>query len=202
MEEKTTIFGFIKLLGLKKTAYLILFLLINIQCYAQDLDIYKHHKNSNFEMPVISKRMTYQEFKILSTDLRMQDMVIAAIFPGHVHFKIGEKKAGYYILGTRSLGYLGWAYLSLTDKSLTKILFLDQTNLSSNISTGQNIVAYGSLALIIGSYLYDWIHGQYILADKQDRIRYKYAPKKIQVGLNIIKSKPYNYPGLSIAYKF
>ena len=168
----------------------------------QDLDIYKHQKNSNFDLPAIPKEMTYEEFKILSTDLRMQDMMMATILPGHIHFKIGEKKAGYYILGTRSLGYLGWVYLSITDKSLTNIVLLDNAGLGESISTSDLIVAYGSLVLIVGSYLYDWIHGKYRLDDKQNRIRYKYARKKVQLGLNIIKSDKYQYPGIGIAYNF
>ncbi len=169
---------------------------------AQDLDIYKHQKNSNFDIPAIPKEMTYEEFKILSTDLRMQDMVIAAILPGHVHFKIGEKKTGYYILGTRSLGYLSWIYLSLSDESLTEIIFLDNTGLEYNVPTSDLIIAYGSLALIIGSYLYDWIHGKYLLDEKQNHIRYKYARKKMQVGFNIIQNRHKNYPALALTYKF
>ena len=168
----------------------------------QDLDIFKHQINSNFELPAIPKEMTYEEFKILSTDLRMQDMMIATIFPGHIHFKIGEKKKGYYILGTRSLGYLGWVYLSISNKSLARIIILDNAGLDKALNPGDVLVAYGSLALIIGSYLYDWIHGKYKLDEKQTRIRYKYAPKRLQFGLNIIKTPRFQYPGLNLTYKF
>jgi hypothetical protein len=144
--------------------------------------------------------MTYEEFKILSTDLRMQDMVIAAILPGHVHFKIDEKSTGYYILGARSLGYLGWVYLGAKEQSLTGVLFKDNIGLDNNISTSDKVVAYGSVALIIGSYLYDWIHGKYTLDDKQNRIRYKYAPKKMQLGLNFLQSQQKSYPAIAIIY--
>ncbi len=185
-----------------KLALSLILMLATFNLIAQDVDIYKHQKNSNFKLPDIPKDMTYEEFKILSTDLRMQDMVIAAILPGHVHFKIGEKKTGYYILGTRSLGYLGWAYLSLVDESMTKIIFLDSAGLGYTVPTGDMIIAYGSLALIIGSYLYDWIHGRYLLDEKQNSIRYKYARKKVQIGFNMIKMTGKNYPGLAIAYKF
>ncbi len=168
----------------------------------QDLDIYKYQKNSNFELPAIPKEMTYEEFKILSTDLRMQDMMIATVFPGHIHFKIGEKKKGYYILGTRSLGYLGWGYLSVSNKSMTRIIMLDATGLDQTLNARDVIIAYGSLGLILGSYLYDWIHGKYTLEDKQTRIRYKYAPKRFEFGLNIIKTPGYQYPGLMLAFNF
>ncbi len=168
----------------------------------QDLDIYKHQKNSNFELPAIPKDMTYEEFKILSTDLRMQDMMIATILPGHIHFKIGEKKKGYYILGARSIGYLSWIYLSVSNKSLTRIILLDNAGLDKTLNTQDVIVAYGSVVLIIGSYLYDWIHGRYVLDDKQNRIRYKYARKKLQFGMNIIKTPGYQYPGLQLTFNF
>ena len=168
----------------------------------QDLDIYKHQKNSNFDIPSIPKEMTYEEFKILSTDLRMQDMMIATVLPGHVHFKIGEKKTGYYLIVTRSLGYLGWAYLSFTNKSLANIIILDTAGLDETIDESDLIVAYTSISLIIGSYLYDWIHGKYMLDSKQNRIRYKYAPKKFQFGLNLIQTPRAKYPGLALALNF
>ena len=168
----------------------------------QDLDIYKHQKNSNFDIPNIPKEMSYEEFKILSTELRMQDMIIAMALPGHVHFKIGEKKTGYYILGIRSLGYLGWGYLSINNKSLSKIIVLDSTGLDDSLSVSDLVVAYSSIALIIGSYLYDWIHGKYLLDDKQNRIRYKYAHKKLQLGLNIIKTPVSQYPALGLTFNF
>jgi len=206
LEEKITIFGILGILILMyKVTHYFSFLLIFLSLgwsYGQDLDIYKHQKNSNFEIPDIPKEMTYKEFKILSTDLRMQDMVIAAILPGHVHFKIGEKKTGYYILGARSLGYLGLIYLSAVDKSWSKIILLDNIGLDQSISTGDIIVTYGSLMLILGSYLYDWIHGKYVLDDKQNRIRYKYAQKKLQLSFNLIRSARFQYPAVGLIYNF
>jgi len=184
-----------------KRVLLIISIIIGLQLSAQDIDIYKHQKNTNFNLPVVPKGMTYDEFKILSTDLRMQDMVIAAILPGHVHFKIGETNTGYYILATRSLGYAGWVYLSLADESLTNIIIADNT-LGTNVSTGDVIIAYGSLALIFGSYLYDWIHGRYKLDEKQNRIRYKYAKQKLSFNFNIIENNFKKYPALAISYNF
>ena len=169
---------------------------------AQDFDIYKHQKNSNFDIPNIPAGMTYNEFKILSTDLRMQDMAMAVVLPGHVHFKIGEKKTGYYILGARVTGYLGWAYLALIDESLTGIVLKDSLDIDSNISTGDEIIAYGSVVLMVGSYVYDWIHGKYKLDSKQNHIRYKYAKKKIQLSLSDIRHNKKIYPGLALTYNF
>ena len=168
----------------------------------QDLDIYKHKKNSNFEIPAIPQEMTYEEFKILSTDLRMQDMMIAVVLPGHVHFKIDEKKTGYYILGARTLGYLGWGYLALTNKSISKIIILDSAGLNNSKNKRDKIIAYSSIAFIISSYLFDWIHGKYMLDNKQNNIRYKYARKKVQLGFNLIQTPRYKYPGLGLTFNF
>jgi len=169
---------------------------------AQDVDIYRHQKNSNFNFPDIPENMTIKEFEILSTELRVQDMMMAAVFPGHVHFKIKEKKTGYYILGARVIGYAGWAYLSLGDNSLSGIVIEDNLGVDNKISTKEYVLAYGSLALILGSYFFDWIHGKYILDKKQNAIRYKYAKKKLKLGLGNLRINRQNYPGLALTYNF
>ena len=169
---------------------------------AQDLDIYKHQKNSNFDIPDIPQNMTYEEFKVLSTDLRLQDMAIAMILPGHAHFKIGEKKTGYYILGTRLTGYLGWVYLALTDESLSGIVLKDNLDIDSNVSTEDKIIAYGSVALMMGSYLFDWIHAKYKLEEKQNKIRYKYAKKKIRISMSDLHYNNRVCPAVALTYKF
>ncbi len=184
-----------------KNLSIVILLLLTQNLWSQDLDIYKHQKNSNFEWPSIPKEMTFEEFEILSTDLRMQDMMIATVLPGHIHFKIKEKKTGYYILGARSIGYAGWLYLSLTDESLTNILILDNSGLDQNISAGDIIIAYGSVVMMIGSYLYDWIHGKYLLDRKQNQIRYKYA-HRLSLNLSDIQINKRIYPGLSLTYTF
>ena len=181
---------------------LILLLLISFKLSAQDLDIYKVKKNSNFELPNIPKGMTYDEFKILSTNLRMQDMAIAIVLPGHAHFKIGEKKKGYYILGVRSLGYAAWGYLALNNKSLTTVIAEDQLDYNGEISATDTIVAYSSVLLMVGSYLYDWIHAKYMLDSKQNSIRYKYAKKKVQVGISSMQFNQKYYPSLALTYNF
>jgi len=184
-----------------KNLYIIL-LLVSLVSNAQDVDVYKHHKNSNFEIPDIPKGMTYEEFEILSTDLRMQDMAMAVVFPGHVHFKIGEKKTGYILLGARLAGYAGWTYLAINDESLSGIVLTDNLDIETDVSTGDEIVAYSSIALMLGSYLYDWIHGKYKLDEKQNSIRYKYAKKKVQLSLSDIRANNRIFPGVALTYKF
>jgi hypothetical protein len=185
-----------------KIALYIILSIISLQIYAQDLDLYKVKKNSNFELPDIPKGMTYEEFKTLSTNLRMQDMAIAVILPGHAHFKIGETKRGYYILGVRSLGYAAWGYLALNNQSLSTVILQNQLDYDESISTTDIVVAYSSVALMLGSYLYDWIHAKYMLDNKQNRIRYKYAKKKVQVAVSSIQFDQKYYPSLALTYNF
>lgn len=142
---------------------------------AQDLDVYKYSKNSNFKMPHISKNMTYQEFQLLSRNLRMQDMLYAMVVPGYTHFVAQEKKTGYWVLGTRLVGYAGLCYVILkNDFTLTELI--SGVNVTQSPAfKNQQIVAYTSLAIIFGSYCYDWIHGKWVLNKKQEAIRYKYS---------------------------
>ncbi len=167
---------------------------------AQDLDIYKKDINSNFKFPAIPQEMNYEEFKILSTQLRMQDIGIAMVLPGHVHFKIDEKKTGYYLVGTRLAGFAGLIYMSANGQSIYKTVF--ESSASIDVSTSDQIISYGSVLLIGGSFLYDWIHGKYILEKKQTRIRYKYSKKKIKTGISFIESQKKLYPGLIFKYTF
>jgi hypothetical protein len=175
--------------------------MISFFIHAQDLDIYKKSINSNFNMPDIPKEMSYKEFKILSTNLRMQDIGTAMVLPGHVHFKIGEQKTGYYILGTRLLGYAGLLYMSTRNASAFTTVFSDTTGIS-DVSTSDKFISYGSIILIGGSFLFDWIHGKYKLDEKQTKIRYKYAKKKIKTGFSLIETKQNIYPGWNFKYTF
>jgi hypothetical protein len=185
-----------------KKYLLIIFIFTGLNLSAQDLDIYKVKNNANFDLPNVPKGMTYEEFKILSTNLRMQDMAIAVILPGHAHFKIGETKRGYYILGVRSVGYAAWGYLALNNQSLTTVILQDQLDYDDSISTTDVIVAYTSVVLMVGSYLYDWIHAKYMLDNKQNRIRYKYAKRKVQVGVSSMQFNQKYYPSLALTYNF
>ena len=171
------------------------------QIQAQDLDIYKKDINSNFKIPAIPEEMSYMEFKSLSTNIRMQDIGIAMLFPGHIHFKTGEKQTAYYILGARITGYAGLIYMSTKSASAFETVF-NNTSGAGEITTSDKIISYGSLLLIGTSFLYDWIHGKYKLEEKQTKIRYKYARKKWQPGLGFIRLKEKFYPGMNIKYTF
>ncbi len=154
----------------------ILCFVLTVHLYAQDVDIYPKRQNDNFNFPHIPAAMTFDEFELLSTRLRMQDMIGAMIVPGFVHFKIKEKKYGWWLVGIRAAGYGGLAYLSYRNKSLMNLLFNPLAKYTDRHYTSDIIVAYTSLFLIGGSLFYDWFHGRWKLHHKQNKIRYKYAP--------------------------
>ncbi|NPA42562.1 MAG: hypothetical protein GXO27_00840 [Chlorobi bacterium] len=147
-----------------------------VPAFAQDADIYQRRPGDRFEFPAKPSGMTFEEFELLETDLRMQDMMAAAIVPGYVHFRIHEKKKGWYLVGIRTLGYAGAVYLAANDKSLWRVLFDPTAKYTDKDHARNAAVAYLSAALIGGSFIYDWVHGRVLLQRKQTRIRFKYSP--------------------------
>jgi len=143
---------------------------------AQDMDIYQRSPNDRYHMPAVPRQMTFEEFDLLGTDVRMQDIFASTVVPGYIHFRIYEKKTAWWLVGLRSAGYAGLAYLALNDKSLWLLLFDPTRSRWDPHYTADISVAYLSAGLIAGTFLYDWIHGRYLLQKKQNRIRYKYAP--------------------------
>jgi len=194
-----------------KLFFTFLLLLSNI-VQAQDFDIYPRLKDDNIEMSKVYENTNFDEYQLLSRNIRMMDMIYSIIVPGYVHFKAKDFATGYSLLGVRLIGYSALAINSYNNnKQVSKIgdnSNLDTNNLSSNnlgsnnLSSNNNknqIILYSSIALIVSSYLFDWIHGKYRLEKKQENIRYKYS---IKLKMNNIT---YNYnnltPCLSLTYK-
>jgi len=160
-----------------------LILLFSTILNAQDIDIYHKNKNDNFELPYLNSKMSYDEFVLLSTNLRIKDMFYAAIVPGHAHFKAKDTKTGFLIFSIRMAAYGGLGFIYYDVKSTTNNFantsfkeYIDEHDRYKNIYVG-------SLALIVSTYLFDWIHGEYRLEKKQAMIRYKYGLK-----LNLMRS--------------
>ena len=143
---------------------------------AQDIDVYQHHINSKFRFPAVPRQMDFREFDLLSTQVRMQDIFATAVMPGYIHFRIYEKRTGYWLLGLRSLGYGGLIYLSARNKSWINLMFNPLARYLDRHYKTDIVVAYASTFLVMGTFLYDWIHGRYLLQHKQAKIRFKYAP--------------------------
>jgi len=154
---------------------LILFILMFSQFVAaQDIDLYQRYVGDREKMPNLYENMTFEEYQVLSRDIRMMDMMYATIVPGYIHFKAGDKKKGYYILGARMSGYAGLTanYIRLNnyDKNYTD-LFNDPA-----LKTDR-LLFFTSISIVLSSYVYDWIHGKHTLEKRQELIRYKYGIK-------------------------
>lgn len=147
---------------------------------AQDFDMYNKEINDRFEMPQISESMTFEEFQLLSRDLRMKDMLYAMVVPGYTHFYAHKPKIGYGMLGARLIGYGGITYVLIKGENnlnLKNILGFDlgKDNFSDGNEDLYSAISAGSIVVIIGSYLFDWIHGQHALQKQQEEIRFKYS---------------------------
>ena len=165
---------------MKNSLSLFFLIILSFSLSAQDIDIYNKKKNSNYEFPNLNPQTSFEEFQLLNRTLRMQDMVSAALIPGYVHFKVKDPAVGYALVGLRSAGYAGLAYVIYEDS----FSFLDLINNSSPQNTNdlskfntQKDILYISLGIIVTTYLFDWIHGKHRLEKKQEMIRYKYGLK-------------------------
>ncbi len=168
-----------------KPSYFILILLFLIQsAIAQDLEIYHKKINDNFRLPVIDSTMTYEEFSLLSTRLRMREMIYAVLIPGYVHNKIGEKTVARKIFICRLVGYglLAYVYTDASDFFTRTSTLVFNDYLDGNGK--RQLLFYGGIAISLGSYLFDWIYGEKMLFDKQTRIRYKYSLKLTTTMIN------------------
>ncbi len=170
---------------MKKTIILLLlFGMSNIHLYSQDIDFYNKGKNDNYRLPKINREMSFDEFHLLSQNVRMKDMIYAAIVPGKIHFKAQSKKAAYWLVGIRSASYLtmGGIYYYNKDE-ISKLQLRDLYSDNGDDKEGRSSykqVFYGAAAVAIGTYLFDLIHGEKVLRTKQEKIRYKYALKLSQ----------------------
>ncbi len=171
----------IKFQIMKNSLSLFFLIILSFSLSAQDIDIYNKKKNSNYEFPNLNSQTSFEEFQLLNRTLRMQDMVSAALVPGYVHFKVKDPAVGYALVGLRSIGYAGLAYAIKGDEYSFSDLINntppdDDTDNTLNFNQKKDITYY-SLALIISTYVFDWIHGKHRLEKKQEMIRYKYGLK-------------------------
>jgi hypothetical protein len=181
------------------TLFISLFIMTGIE--AQDIDIYHKGKNDNYNIPTLPKGMTYEEFNMLSYHTRMKDMLYTVIVPGYMHFRIGENKKGYWLLGVRLASYAAMTGVYYSAKA--HLYGIDEEELSTEeeekAKNRHENVFYSALTIAAASYLYDVIHGDYILHEKQERIRFKYA-------VTALRSTGYKtdkwYPALSLTLSF
>ena len=153
-------------------------LLMFLTGVAQDVDVFKRDLNDHFDIPQIADSMSFDEFKILSTNLRLMDAMEAIIVPGIIHFKVNEKATAWTLVGARLAGYGGLIYVNFHKDGIWSDIFNYQA-LNSEESKADYYIALASVGLVAGSYFYDWIHGRSLLDQKQQKIRFKYAIKLV-----------------------
>jgi len=150
--------------------------------FSQDVDFYLKDKNHNYSFPTIPEEMTFQEFNLLSHDFRMQDMLFSVVVPGYTHFKAQENMYGYSLVAVRTVAFstLAYEYIHFKNTVTDTTSFIKFFRNSGQLTSGQKVDAYVvgiSLATIGATYLFDIIHGKYILQKKQEKIRFKYSPR-------------------------
>ena len=187
------------------------FLLLSLICfqflsYGQDLDIYNIKQDDKLKIPSIPYGMTVDEFQLLSRNLRMKDMLYAMVVPGYVHFHAKEIKTGYWLLGTRVSGFMGLTWIGLDShvrmREFMSFNFEFDPTIGANRIKVYGYVATVSMIFIFGTYFYDWIHGQYKLAKKQDNIRYRYGLKLKIENLQSSVQTQSNVTSLSLTLNF
>ncbi len=146
--------------------------------FAQDISFYHRRLNDEFTMPRTQWGMTAGEFQLLSRNVRLMDWFYGAAVPGYVHFRAKDNAAGYALLSTRLIGYGGLAYVMTSSKSSLAEIFKGNFGEGDDAQT-LKYISEASLVLVVGSYLFDMIHGNYRLKRKQELIRYKYSTKLI-----------------------
>ncbi len=167
--------------------------------FSQDIEVYKKEKNDNYVLPNIHPEMTFEEFNLLSKNVKMKDMLYAVFVPGHVHFKASESKKGYWLIGIRAVSFatIGYALID-AEKNYGGLVTISMNN--SDKVLYQSLI-YGGLGIMTSTYLYDLIHGEYVLSQKQEKIRYKYAIQlKADKTTTFISNE--RYPAIALQINF
>jgi len=180
---------------------LTLFFGISQLSFSQDIDIFHKNKNDNFKFESINPQMSIDEYRILSRNLRMKEMMYAMLVPGYIHFYANKNTYGYGILALRTVAFGEIAYMATTDR--VDLSLIKKPNITFNkedVSKTDVYITYSAIGIVLATYFYDWIHGQYILKKKQENIRYKYNMKMNLSLINNIHSKP--TLGMSLNFQF
>ncbi len=174
---------------------------------AQDMDFYIKKNNDRFKYEKIDPKMSFNEYSLLTRDLRLKEMAYATMVPGYVHFWEKDNRTGYVLVGIRAFAYGELAYflydLNKNSQNQTWRDVIKKEGLIGSVSydkdkrTQNSVLVYSALALIVGEYLFDWIHGQYRLQKKQEMIRYKYNLKMNLTSMPGLGKQSYN-PGFGL----
>ena len=166
---------------MKKLFSFIIICALSLYTVAQDIDFYLKEKNDNYKLPSIPKDMTFEEFYLLSQTFRMQDVLFATVVPGYIHFKAQENNTAYILIGLRTISTATLTYEYYKVKKHTLNVNIQQFLFSSGqnqiISNADKYLITSALITSTLTYLFDIIHGKYILEKKQEYVRFKYSPR-------------------------
>ncbi len=151
---------------MKRLLIIPIFLTILVTAFSQDLELFNRSMDDRLLMPELPIEMTIDEFQILSRDIKLLDITSGIAFPGYISFKAKEHSAAYIAIAVRSVGYIGAAF------ELYRYYDTGMKEPWSN-EIDRNIM-YGTIGLLLGSYIFDWLYGKTQLELKQEEIRYKY----------------------------
>ena len=151
---------------MKKKILILGFILSSVMCFSQDIELFHRTMDDRLLMPMLPLDMSFDEFQLLSRDIKLMDMAAASAFPGYISFKAKENTAAYISIAVRAVGYIGAAY---------ELYRYDQIGgVKLALSDTDQKIGYTTIGILVSSYLFDWIYGKTMLEKKQEAIRYKY----------------------------
>ncbi len=119
-------------------------------------------------LPVLPESLSYDEFKYLQLRITDQDKIWSFLLPGYIHFETYDSRNGFITAAVRMIGYGMIAY-SLYAGVPGSIRDINLSRLKTNLL----ILGVGAGMNFFG-WLYDIVHGEYRLREKQLEILYKY----------------------------
>ena len=151
---------------MRKIAILFLFVSVLAPGFSQDMEMYHRYTDDRLVMPEIPVDMSFDEFQLLSRDVKLMDMAAAVAMPGYISFKAKENFAAYAAITARVIGYAGAA--------LELYRYYDQGPVDFLANNFDRNMMYAAAGVLIASYCFDWLFGKTKLEEKQEAIRYKY----------------------------
>jgi len=102
---------------------------------------------------------------------------------------------------SRVVGFGGLLYANIHNDGIWSDLF-NYESFDDADSKADYFIAVTSLSLVIGSYLFDWIHGRSKLEKKQQAIRFKYSLKMMSEKNHTHTFTSESYPAMAISIHF
>jgi len=178
----------------------------------------------------IPKEMTFEEYQDMNRRLNVGLLLAAIPIPGMIHHYAGEQKIAKkirWVAAGSILAIIGGAMSMKEDgwkESPYEIKFVNEGNdneiryemipisqteteikyklveLGKKYSGASFLIPLG-ICVLIGDYLYDYIHGIRTIESKRDKVRFKYG-KKLDFSFTPTYDLKYKTAGISFTYDF